>query len=94
MGAKVERTLSRHEVRRWIQERTGEALLAAGFDDAILGVAERATQPPLVVYDAEQCIAILEKRGMTREEAEDSFSHNTLGAWVGDRTPLFLWRPR
>jgi hypothetical protein len=30
---------------------------------------------------------------MTEEEAEEYFSFNTLGAWVGEHTPLFLTRP-
>jgi hypothetical protein len=32
------------------------------------------------------------KQGMDEEEAEEFFSFNTLGAWVGENTPLFLWR--
>jgi len=30
---------------------------------------------------------------MTHEEATEYFEFNTLGAWVGENTPLFLWRP-
>ena len=80
-------------VRDWIAEHNPEALLADGFDDAIVGVAERCGQPDLVVYDAERCISILEERdGMDADEAVEFFSFNTLGSWVGDMTPLFLWR--
>jgi hypothetical protein len=78
-------------IREWIETHNPDALLADGFDAAIIGIAERATQPALVVYDAEQCIAILMTRdGMTREEAWEYFEFNTLGAWVGEMTPLFL----
>jgi hypothetical protein len=79
-------------VHDWIGEYNDEALTADGFDEAIIGVAERCGQPWLVVYDAEACIAILIARGMEAEEAAEFFQFNTLGAWVGEQTPLFLWR--
>ena len=85
------------DLREWIAEHNPDALLADGFDDAIIGVAERCSQPLLVVYDAERCIEILRERNpkWDREQAEDFLSYNTLGAWVGEYTPLFLWkRPR
>lgn len=76
----------------WITEVNPEALTADGFDQAIVGMAERCSQPALVVYDAQKCIAILVKQGMSEEEAREYFSFNVLGAWVGPQTPLFLWR--
>jgi len=71
-----------------------ELLFADGFDEALLGVATRCGQPPLVVYDRQKCIDLLISRdGMSEEEAEEYFSFNTEGAWVGDRTPIFVVRP-
>lgn len=67
--------------------------MADGFEDAFLGVAERCSCPPLAVYDAEKCIQILvERDGMTEEEASEYFQFNTLGAWAGEHTPLFLFK--
>jgi hypothetical protein len=78
---------------KWISGFNPEALTADGFDEAIIGVAQRCSKPPLVVYDAQKCIEILMKRdGMTYEEADEFFEFNTLGSWVGEHTPLFLWR--
>lgn len=65
------------------------ALFADGFDDAILGIAERADGMRVVAYDRQRCIEILMK-DMTREEAEEFFEFNTIGAWVGDMTPVFV----
>lgn len=71
-----------------------ELLFADGFDEALLGVATRCGQPPLVVYDRQKCIDLLISRdGMSEEEAEEYFSFNTEGAWVGDRTPIFVVTP-
>jgi hypothetical protein len=81
------------ELREWIAEHNPDALLADGFEDAIVGVAERCGQPTLVVYDVARCLDILMQRhGMTDEAAAEYFSFNTLGAWVGEHTPLYLTR--
>lgn len=77
----------------WISEYNPDALTADGFDEAIIGVAKRCGSQTVVVYDAELCITILMKRdGMTFDEASEFFSFNTLGAYVGENTPLFMWR--
>lgn len=81
------------EFREQVAEFNGEALFADGFEDAILGVAERCSQRPVVVYDIERCLQILVERDhMSYEDAADFFNFNVLGAWVGENTPLFLWR--
>lgn len=69
-----------------------ELLLADGFDAAILGVAEGLGRPRCVVYDRDACVQILIAKGMTAEEAEEFFSFNVEGAWVGEHTPLFVRR--
>ena len=64
-------------------------LFADGLDDALIGVGVRCGQPPIAVYDRAKCIAVL-ARTMTEEEAEEHFVFNVEGAWVGDRTPMFV----
>jgi len=67
-------------------------LYADGFDDAILGVGYRCGNE-VIVYDYDQCIAILVDRdGMCGEDAIDFFEFNVVGAWVGETTPIFLKR--
>lgn len=61
----------------------------AVFDEAILGVAERFGMDPVVAYDRTRVIDIY-ARYMTREEAEEFFEFNTIGAWLGDATPVFI----
>ena len=77
--------------REWAAEYNEEALVADGFDDAIIGVAERCSQDPLVVYSINACIDILISRGMSEEDALDYFNFNVVGAWMGEGTPLFMW---
>ena len=69
-----------------------DALLMDGFDDCILGILERfGIDQPIVVYDREKVIAkLIDRDGMTHEEALDFYYFNQLGAWVGEKTPAFL----
>jgi hypothetical protein len=78
-------------IREWVWEWNEEALLADGFEDAIVGMCERAGAMPVVAYDRYECIRILMDRdGMTDEEAIEYFNFNVAGAYVGEGTPVFL----
>jgi hypothetical protein len=79
------------DVKAWLAEAAPDALLADGFEDAILGIVERVGQPAIVIYDREKCIAILQ-RDMSYDDALEFFDFNTSGAWVGPGTPGFLVR--
>ena len=69
-----------------------DALLMDGFDDCILGILERfGIDQPIVVYDREKVIAkLIDRDGMTHEEALDFYYFNQLGGWHGEKTPAFL----
>lgn len=76
--------------RALLAEIDASLLLADGFDEAIVGYGQRCSEPPVVIYDRSKCLEILMRDGMTLEEAEEFFSFNVEGAWVGPRTPVFL----
>ena len=83
------------EIREECVEMSGddELLFADGFDVAIIGVGTRCGQRDVVVYDVDLCIQVLmERDGMTYEDAAEFISFNTVGAWVGDRTPMYVKR--
>ena len=69
-----------------------DALIADGFDDAILGIGSRVGSETLVVYDADKIVEVLETRDrMTNEEAWEYFYYNIHGAYVGEHTPIYLF---
>jgi len=71
-----------------IAEINPEALLADGYERALIGYDKEG----IAIYDAYECLSILVWRdGMSREEAEEFFEFNTLGAYVGENTPHFIW---
>lgn len=76
-----------------IQERHSykPLLFADGFDDAILGVGWSFDKPLSVAYDKNKCIQILMKRDkMKRSDAEEYFSFNVEGSYIGEETPVFV----
>ena len=83
------------EIREVIEERYDGIVTADGFDDAIIGVAERACKESVIVYDYEWCVQVLMRDSeMDDEAAREFLNFNTVDAHVGDRTPVFLHRWR
>ena len=75
------------------QEEEEGALFADGFDDALVGVGQQFNNV-IAVYDYERCIEILvdDNHDMSDEEAREYFEYNVIGAYVGERTPIFITR--
>lgn len=61
-----------------------------GFDDCVVGICERFGMEAVLAYDRDKVIEKLVTDGMTQEEAEEFFEYNQIGAWMGDRTPVFV----
>ncbi len=73
-----------------IADEPDTLLFADGYDAAIIGIGTHGGIET-VVYDAAKVVAILRRRdGMSQDEAEEFFEFNVLGAWVGERTPIFV----
>ena len=94
--------------REWVDEIIDAdegVYLADGFDEAIIGISERAGRSRIVAYDRDKCIEIIishsshvgsrsTEDGLTcdekYEEAVEYFDYNVIGSWLGDGTPEFL----
>jgi|TARA_R110000823_G_scaffold237572_2_gene363025 hypothetical protein len=67
-----------------------DTLFADGFDSSIIGVASGFDSSRLV-YDAEKMArTLVEEEDMSYEEAWEYLEFNTFGAWVGDKTPIYI----
>ena len=73
-------------------EEDPELLKATGFDEAILGITcVRGTN--VVAYDYEKCVDILKEQDeLTEEEAIEHMEFNVVGSYVGERTPVLIWK--
>lgn len=66
------------------------ALLADGFEEALLGLGTQFNTE-LAVYDWDHCVKILvERDGMDYDEAAEFMDFNVTAAWVGPNTPVFI----
>ncbi len=82
-----------NEVLEILTIENPEALLADGFDEALIGVAQQFKNS-VALYDTNKCIAILVDRdGMTEEEAIEYIDYNILGAYMGENAPIFCYIP-
>jgi hypothetical protein len=65
-----------------------EFLVADGLDEALVGIVPKTMQ---LVYDTDKIIEILMNRdGMSEEDAFEYFYYNIEGAYVGEETPIFI----
>ncbi len=67
-------------------------LSADGFDNALIGIAyDKIKGVHVLIYSRMKCIEILiERDGMSEDEAEEYFDYNVEGAYVGEKTPIFV----
>jgi hypothetical protein len=80
------------DIRDELAEIDPDLLLMDGFDDCILGICESFGGVPVVAYDYDRVLANLQASGMTYEEAVEYHEFNQAGAYVGERTPVFIRR--
>ena len=67
-----------------------DLIVIDGFDDCIVGTAERFGSELFAVYDLSKILAKLESQGMTEDEALDLYCQNKICSYLGDRTPAFM----
>lgn len=82
------RTISREE----LVERCGDEnlLFMDGFDDCLLGLAHTFNGHPVVAYDGNRIVRSLMAQGMTEDEAEEFYSFNIEGCYLGEYTPIII----
>jgi hypothetical protein len=82
--------MNREEICEWLEKTypDEEFLLADGLEEAFLGVDHETKR---TMYDSIKVIDILIEDSVTYEDALDYFYTNISGAYVGPKTPIFLY---
>jgi len=63
------------------------------LDEALIGIAVRIGLS-VAAYDYNKLVEVNHKKlGMTLQEAEEWVQVNTMGAYVGENTPVVVWVP-
>jgi hypothetical protein len=60
------------------------------YDPCVIGIGYRFSSGPLAVYSIPKVLKVMEGWGMDEEGAQEFFEYNTLGAWMGEGTPIFI----
>lgn len=77
-------------MREELQEGYSQPLLFAdGFDDCIIGVTDDFGTIR-VIYSVDKMIESLMSDGGSYEDAREYLEFNTLTAWVGESTPIYM----
>ena len=83
--------MTRQELEQWAEEVEENLLFANGFDDAIIGLGEQYSRTTAVVYDYNKCVKVLmDRNGMSKEDALEYMEFNVVSSYVGEHTPIFL----
>lgn len=88
--------ITRVQINEWAREHDVELILfdpPEHFDHAIVGLVHGFGQETAVLYDQEKVLAAMRADGMDADDADEWFSFNTIGAYLGEATPRFLIRP-
>ena len=65
-----------------------ECLTADGFDSALVGCTYGANV--VAVYDINKMVETLMEEGADYEDAVDFLDYNVVGAYLGEKTPLYV----
>ena len=82
---------TRDDIQKYLENIGEQTLLMDGFEHAIIGFSQRINEPLLAVYNHDLMIQTLMQRdGMTYDEADEYIEYNCIGAWVGEQTPIIV----
>ena len=81
----------RERINEILLQQDENALLMDGFDEALIGFSQRINEPLLAVYSYSKMMnSLMERDGMTDEEAMEYIDYNCVGSWVGEQTPIIV----
>ena len=76
------------QLKETIAEHNPEAMFADGFDNALMGYSSDMR----VIYSVDQIMeTLVERDGMTPDEAIEFFNFNIECAYVGEYTPIYMY---
>ena len=76
------------ELKETISQHNPKALFADGHDNAIMGYSSDCR----VIYSVDQIVeSLVERDGMTPDEAIEFFNFNIECAYLGEYTPIYMY---
>ena len=98
--AKVKKKTLKEKLNDYFQDSEESVMLYDNYEDAFVGLGYQQYKGPIAIYDAKKCVEILieeymldpdcESRERAEEMAVEYFEYNSVGAWYGEGTPIFM----
>jgi|TARA_R110000868_G_scaffold285380_2_gene545851 ribosomal protein S24E len=98
--AKVKKKTLKEKLNDYLQDSEESVMLYDNYEDAFVGLGYQQYKGPIAIYDAKKCVEILieeymldpdcESREMAEQMAVEYFEYNSVGAWYGEGTPIFM----
>lgn len=98
--AKVKKKTLKEKLNDYLQDSEESVMLYDNYEDAFVGLGYQQYKGPVAIYDAKKCVEILieeymldpdcESREMAEQMAVEYFEYNSVGAWYGEGTPIFM----
>lgn len=80
----------KHEIIQYLNETEQNTIIYDNLDNALIGIGNQHTKPPIAIYSLRLIIETLINDGLTYEEAIEYTDYNITGAWLGEQTPLII----
>jgi len=78
-------------IKVYLLKNNPKALNCDGLEEAIIGVGQQYTKPPVLIYSSRKIIEILMKQGLTRTEALTCYKNNIKSLWIGEEeNPILM----
>ena len=98
--AKDKKESLKDKLDSYLQASEESVMLYDNYEDAFVGLGYQQYKVPIAIYDAKKCVEILtdefmldpdcESRDAAEEMAIEYFDYNSVGAWHGEGTPIFI----
>jgi len=98
--AKDKKESLKDKLDSYLQASEESVMLYDNYEDAFVGLGYQQYKGPIAIYDAKKCVEILtdefmldpdcESRDAAEEMAIEYFDYNSVGAWHGEGTPIFI----
>lgn len=67
-----------------------DVVVLDGLNEALIGVGSQWGRDPIAVYSESKILAVLQRQGMSPDEAAEWYSFNIRCLHVGEQTPLIV----
>lgn len=80
------------EIKNMAEEQDMTLMFMDGYDDCVIGLATTFGNDGSVAYSVDKIInKLIEQDNMSSDEAYEFFDFNMAGAYVGEKTPVFVY---